>query len=118
MMATANEAAGAGALRNEKGFSLLELIVVMTIMGTLLAMATLSYRNLQRNYDVERQVKQLHTDVVNARLRAMQHDRDHFISLASATIYRIYEDGPPPNGNGEFSAATASLLSTQSLLPS
>ena len=95
----------------------MELIVVIVIMGVLLTMATLSYQTLQLRYDVEQKVKKMYTDLMNTRIRAMQRGRDHFVSLASANAYSVYEDGPAPDGDGSFNTANDTLLSTQSVAP-
>jgi hypothetical protein len=52
---------------------------------------------------------------MNTRIKAMRRSRVHFAAFASAassTMYRIYEDGPPPQGDGQFSPATDALVGT------
>lgn len=53
------------------GFSLVELIVVMAIVGTLLATATLSFNSFQRKAKIESQTQEIFSDLNNARLTAM-----------------------------------------------
>jgi prepilin-type N-terminal cleavage/methylation domain-containing protein len=111
-------AAGEGMLTDRRGFSLMELLVAMTIMGVLLALATLSFQGMTRRYSEEKQVKQLYNDLLNTRIRAMQQGRDHFVSLVSNTMYRIYEDTfTAPEGNGVLDIANDALLGTQNVLP-
>ena len=117
-MTTANVAAKNGMVMNEKGFTLLELVIVLLIIGALMAIAMLSYRGIQQRAQVEQKVKQMYTDLMNTRVRAMQHGRDHFVSLATgSTVYRVYEDGPAPDGDGKFNTANDTLLSTQNVAP-
>ena len=103
----------------QKGMTLFEVLVVMVIMGLLMGIAMLSFHNMQQRYNVEQQVKQLYSDVMNSRVRAVQRDRMQFVTFSGPTntSYSVYEDGPPPDGNGLFSAATDSLVGTYNLLP-
>jgi prepilin-type N-terminal cleavage/methylation domain-containing protein len=117
-MAAANSAAGAGMVTNKKGFTLVELIVVIMIMGVLITLAMLSYQGIQQRSDLDQKVKRMYADLMSTRIRAMQRNRDHFVSLPSgSTIYRIYEDGPAPDGDGSFNTANDTLLSTYSVAP-
>jgi prepilin-type N-terminal cleavage/methylation domain-containing protein len=117
-MATANAAAKDSMVTTKQGFTIIELIVVMLIMGVLMTMAMISYQSIQQRYQVEQKVKQMYSDLMNTRIRAMQRSRDHFVTLATGTnLYRIYEDTiTPPDGNGQLDAGDA-LLSTQSIAP-
>jgi prepilin-type N-terminal cleavage/methylation domain-containing protein len=119
MMIKANAVAGDGRVTNNQGFTIIELIVVMVIMGVLLTMATLSYQTIQQRTDVEQKVKRMHTDLMNIRIRAMQRGRNHFVSMPTGTTtYRIYEDTfTSPDGNGVPDMASDTLLSSQSVAP-
>ena len=82
------------------GFSLIELIVVVAILGILLTIATIAGHDWMERYRVEGQTKELYTDLMNARVSAMQRNRAFFVTLA-ANQYAIYEDTfPSPDGNG------------------
>ncbi len=108
-----------GLLRNrdEKGFSLTELLTVMLILSTLMAIGFFSYTSMSDRYSIEKQMKQMHMDLTNARLRAMQRNRAHFVTFTS-TQYTVYEDTSPwPDGDGLLSVATDSLVLQQSLAP-
>lgn len=92
-------------MKNNSGFSLLELVVAMTIISILLGMAAISGRSWLNKYRVESQTKQLYTDLVNARVQAMQRNRTFFVVMA-ATQYSIYEDTrPAPDGDGALQTA-------------
>jgi type II secretion system protein H len=78
------------------GFSLIELLVVMIILGIVASLGTVSFRGWIRKTDLESQVKEMYTDIMNARLTAMHRNTTHLISL-SANQIRGSED---TNGDG------------------
>lgn len=94
-------------IRNSKaGFTLIEIIVVVVIISTLLAIVGLEVSGWLSNYKVETEIKTMYVDLMNTRARAMQRNRFHFIVLA-ATQYTIYEDtNTAPDGNGTLETAT------------
>ncbi len=104
---------------SNEGFTLVEVLVVMIIMGILLGMAMFSIGSMRQRYSVEKQTKEIYMDLMGTRLRALQSTRDQFVSLQSGTTtYQVYADGLTVGADGTFSAATDSLISTYALLPS
>jgi type IV fimbrial biogenesis protein FimT len=84
-------------MRDEKGFTLIEVIITLTIIGILLGIAAISARDWVDRYKVEGQTKQLYSDLMNARVSAMQRNRIFYVTLAT-NQYAVYEDN--------YSAAT------------
>jgi prepilin-type N-terminal cleavage/methylation domain-containing protein len=116
-MAEERQKPGGGMRKDAKGFTLVEVLTVITVIAALMGLAIINYSQLQKRYNEEQQVKQLHTDLLETRIRAMQHGRSTFVSLASATSYRTYEDtSPQPDGDRSFDAATDLLLKTVNLM--
>ena len=68
------------------GFSLIELLVVVIILGIVASLGTVSFTGWIRKHDLESQVKEMYTDIMNARLTAMHQNRSHFISLSANQI--------------------------------
>lgn len=68
------------------GFSLIELLVVMVILGIVASLGTVSFTGWVRKHNLESQVKEMYTDLMNARLTAMHQNKAHFISLSNNQI--------------------------------
>lgn len=78
-------------MKKNAGVTLTELLVVVSIIGILVVVLGFSYQGWTANYKVESQTKGIYADLMDARLRAIQRNRKHFIQLAP-NQYTIYED--------------------------
>jgi len=87
-------------MMNNRGFTLTELMVAIVIISILIGVAGYSMRGRMMGYRVENQVKGMYADLMNARARAMQRNRSHFIQVTAAN-YQIFED---TNENGVYDA--------------
>lgn len=70
---------------NRRGFSLIELIVVISLISILISIATLSFHSWQTKYNIEAQVKEMLVDLDGVRLMAIQTKREHRIILNPAS---------------------------------
>jgi prepilin-type N-terminal cleavage/methylation domain-containing protein len=85
---------------DRRGFTLLEIMITIAILGILMAIAVGNFGGLNEKYKVEAETKQLYADLMDARGRAMQRNRMFFVRF-SGTGYATYEDtNTPPDGNG------------------
>lgn len=78
-------------MTNNRGYTLIELLVVVSVATILTAALAFSFQGWMGSYQVESQTKTLYTDLINARARAMQINRSHFVDV-KANNYRIFED--------------------------
>ena len=83
------------------GFTLVELLVVISIIGLLAIALGFSYVGWMGSYKVESATKGLFSDMMDARARAMQTNSTYLIDF-TATSYRIGND---TNGNGAIDNA-------------
>jgi len=77
---------------NSKGITLIELLVVVAIIGILAVALGFSYVGWQGAYKVEKATKDLYTDLMDARGRAISRGQAYFIDFPTATTYRMSLD--------------------------
>jgi prepilin-type N-terminal cleavage/methylation domain-containing protein len=94
---------------NKKGVTLIELLVVVSIIGILAIALGFSYVGWREKYHVEKAAKDLYTDLMDARGRAISRGTAYFPDFnlpappAGKGRYRIIED---TNGNLVNNAGT------------
>ena len=91
------------------GFTLVEILITIAILGILVVIAAGNFGGMNEKYKVEAETKQLYADLTDARGRAMQRNRWFFVRITSIG-YATYEDRPLPDGNGAFDGAADALV--------
>lgn len=73
----------------KRGFSLVELIIVLAIMGTLMAIATHNWQQMQVKSGVESQIKTMHADLMEIRLQALYRKQPRSVVI-SGQQFKVY----------------------------
>ncbi len=73
------------------GVTLIELLIVASIIGILAIALGFSFEGWMGNYRLESQTKDLYADLLDTRTRAMTRNRMYFVEL-NADNYSVYED--------------------------
>lgn len=84
-------------MKNSKGFSLLELLVVLAIIMIVAAIGLPNYNNFVRKNRIHNQTKRIYSDLASMRTMAMNSNRMHFMQFGLPNNqYQVVED---TNGN-------------------
>src|SRR4030067_1213899 len=85
---------------NNRGVTLLELLVVLGILTALFASRGASFQGWMEKHKVEGEAKTLYADLMNARARAVQRNRVHFVSVGSSGYSTFEATNTVPERNG------------------
>lgn len=93
-----------------QGFTLLEVLVVIAIVGILASLSVVGFRDLITRYRIENQIQEMYSDMMKLRLNAMHRNRTCFFVL-SQYAYKGYEDSyPSPFGNDSLDEGEDNLI--------
>lgn len=81
----------------QRGFSLIELVVVISLISILLALATLNFHEWQVSRGVERQTREMQADLASLRMRALHTKQQHTVTIRSGGYEaRSFNDAADP----------------------
>jgi prepilin-type N-terminal cleavage/methylation domain-containing protein len=93
-----------------RGFSIVELVMVIAIIGIILAIAVPNYNDMLTKQKIEKQTKELHSTIVNARLTAMQTKQPAALFLGpNAYTFLVYTSANYPASTGSRTVRTVAL---------
>jgi prepilin-type N-terminal cleavage/methylation domain-containing protein len=93
-----------------EGFTLVEILITLAILGILLVLAVGNFGGMNEKYKVEAETKQLYADLMDARGRAMQRNRVSFVQIR-ADDYLTFEDtSPAPDGDRALQTGNDTLI--------
>lgn len=87
-----------------KGFTVLELVIVMAIVGILLALSTLFFSGMETRAAMEKQVRTMYSDLLAARTQSKYQKTTRYVHV-TATGYAIYASADmtvAPLASGSF----------------
>jgi len=89
-----------------RGFSLLELMVVVIIVGILAGMSVFSYRNFKMKNEINNQIRAIYADLIKLRMMAMRQNRMTFMEF-TPNNYTGYID---TNENGVLDSGVDAII--------
>jgi prepilin-type N-terminal cleavage/methylation domain-containing protein len=76
-------------MKGTRGFTIVELLVVISIIAVIAGMATLSWNRMVMKSAVESQIKMVHADMMSVRLDALYSKRARRVTLVGK-VFNIY----------------------------
>ncbi len=80
-------------MRNSKGFTLIEVIIAMAIMGIMAAMVTPNFLSWVANYNLKAAANELHSNMQFARINAVKQNKEWAVVFDTVNgIYYVCSD--------------------------
>lgn len=87
-------------IRNARGFTMMEMLVTVAVMGVLAAVAIPSVASRSKTFDMAQEGRRLHTDISRLRARAVAEQREYEVVVTEGHAVTIQRREEESGGGG------------------
>lgn len=98
--------------RSRRGVTLLEVLIVMTLVGLLAAVAIPRVAGSSDPYAAVDEARKLHAAMAKARARAIATQRQQRFVLSSGNVWKVEEENPPGTWTATSDSGTSKATIT------
>ena len=99
-----------------RGFTLIEVLIVVALIGILSGVGIALTRDMVMRYRVESEIKELYGDLMYARMHAMHTNKTYFVDLATNAYVMYADTNPAPFGDNQLQTGGDHKISEKSSL--